>query len=379
MLTYCFFSAQYLPTVGGVERYTYNMARELIRRGNRVIVVTSALENYPSEEIQDGILVYRFPAIQLLSGRLPVTLKGREVAKRLKLLKNQKIDRIIVQTRLYTLSAIGASFAKKEKIPCIVIEHGTSYVGMGNPLIRQCERLYENLLMLYIKRRCKEFCSVSQEGARWLEHFKVYVKAVLYNSVFEEVEQKVDFDIREKWGIDKSAQIITFVGRLIPEKGIIQLIEAIKKLSKQRNIKLLVAGDGPLMSKLKEEKDDAVLFLGSISHDDVMNLLRQSDVFCLPSDSEGFPTGVVEAVISKCYCVIAPYGGGKELIDGERYGIVMKNNSEEEILKSLKKAVSLPYEQKVQTVKNAYQRFLDGFTWEKTCDVLEKITWEKLK
>ena len=40
---YCIFSAQYLPHMGGVERYTYNLAKELINQGNEVVVVTSNL------------------------------------------------------------------------------------------------------------------------------------------------------------------------------------------------------------------------------------------------------------------------------------------------------------------------------------------------
>lgn len=378
MMTYCFFSAQYLPTVGGVERYTYNLARELLSRGNKVIVVTSALDGYPQKEVQDEILIYRVPAILLFDGRLPFTVSNKQVKKLLKHLQSQKIDRIIVQTRLYTLSAIGVSFAHKNKIPCLVIEHGTSYVGMSNPIVQVGEIIYERLLLSYIRKKCKNFCAVSEEGAKWLKRFNIKTKAVLYNSVREEPVHLAD-NIREKFKINKNIPIITFIGRLIPEKGIVQLIQAVKKINKNIPAALVVAGDGPLFNKLKKEEDKNIILLGSISHDKVMNLLRQSDIYCLPSDSEGFPTGVVEAVICHCYCVIAPYGGGKELINGRQYGLVMNDNTQEEIEKSLKEALSLTDEQRGLASKQAYQRFLDGFTWEKTCDTLEKITWENLK
>lgn len=39
--TYCIFAAQYFPHLGGVERYTYNLAKQLIQDGNKVIIVTS--------------------------------------------------------------------------------------------------------------------------------------------------------------------------------------------------------------------------------------------------------------------------------------------------------------------------------------------------
>ena len=50
-MTICYFSAQYLPTVGGVERYTWNLARCTVAAGHRAIVVTSALPNLPEHEM----------------------------------------------------------------------------------------------------------------------------------------------------------------------------------------------------------------------------------------------------------------------------------------------------------------------------------------
>lgn len=53
--SYCFFSAQYLPHMGGVENYTYHLAKELVRRGNKVTIVTSNVENvdlYEKKELK---------------------------------------------------------------------------------------------------------------------------------------------------------------------------------------------------------------------------------------------------------------------------------------------------------------------------------------
>ena len=69
-MTICYFSAQYLPTVGGVERYTWNLARRTVAAGHRAIVVTSALPNLPEHEIDgDGIEIYRLPVWPVMNGR----------------------------------------------------------------------------------------------------------------------------------------------------------------------------------------------------------------------------------------------------------------------------------------------------------------------
>ena len=69
---YCIFAAQYFPHLGGVERYTYNLARKLIEDGNEVVVVTSNVYKLLEYEQVDEIPVYRVPCWNLLAGRYPV-------------------------------------------------------------------------------------------------------------------------------------------------------------------------------------------------------------------------------------------------------------------------------------------------------------------
>lgn len=379
MNRYCFFTAQYLPTVGGVERYTYNLARELIKRDNEVIIITSLIPGTISEEItKEGIQIFRVPTIQLLKGRLPVTLNNKAVRVLMERLRLLHIDRVVVQTRLYTLSAIGVNFAEANGLPCIVIEHGTSYVKQQNVIVQLGEIVYEKILLHYIKRKCRNFCAVSNAGKEWIGTFGIDAKAVLYNSVKVKENSVIDEEMKKKLAIAGNSVLVTFVGRLIPEKGIVQLINAVKKLSTEMNIVLAVAGDGPLLKRLCKDKNDNIIFLGTLSHERVMGLLKKSDIYCLPSDSEGFPTGVLEAVVSFCYTIVAPYGGAKELIEGDDYGLLLDDNTEEKIADGLKKAILLGEGGRKKVTENAYRRFEEGFTWEKTCDTLENLDWRNM-
>ena len=97
--TFLFFSAQYLPTAGGVERYTYNLARRLLRQGNRVIVATSALKGLPAWETDpEGIEIYRFPSWLFLHGRLPLLKPTGEFHRLAKKLWVQGIDFCVINT-----------------------------------------------------------------------------------------------------------------------------------------------------------------------------------------------------------------------------------------------------------------------------------------
>ena len=59
---YCIFAAQYFPHLGGVERYTYNLSKKLIEKGNEVVIVTSNVYHLSSYEKVDEIPVDNKPA-----------------------------------------------------------------------------------------------------------------------------------------------------------------------------------------------------------------------------------------------------------------------------------------------------------------------------
>ena len=381
MQKYCIFSAQYLPGFGGVEQYTYNLSNKLRERGHEVIIVTSQQKDLPVSETQpNGVRIYRVPSFNFLNGRLPMALSSGIWKDLQKKLKVQNITRVIVQTRLYTLSVMGMKFAAQNHIPCITIEHGTSFVGMSNPIVQSGEILYEKFLLAFAKRYCHHFCTVSLAGSDWLKQLNLTSEKVLYNSVDEQIIQGYFSDQAENWrkklGISDDTKIITFVGRLIREKGIVQLIDSVKDLQAHHKTALLIAGDGPLYDELKAKNVANVFLLGRLSQPDVMNLLRQSDFFCLPSDSEGFPTSVLEAIICKCYVVTAPYGGAKEIISAPEYGTVMQDNTKETITAVFDQLLSQDPKDTLAVTENAYAHFLSGFTWNHTCDALESLSWE---
>ena len=130
---YCIFAAQYFPHLGGVERYTYHLAKELIRRGDQAVIVTSNVQRLPSYEKMDGIPVYRFPCINLLDGRFPVLWPGGDFRKIHRTLMKKHFDKVIVNTRFYPHSLYGVLFGRRQRAKTIVIDHGSSHLTVHNP------------------------------------------------------------------------------------------------------------------------------------------------------------------------------------------------------------------------------------------------------
>lgn len=345
---FCFFSALYVPHMGGVERYTYNLARELIGMGHQVTVVTSNTEQTPGySRSEEGIKVYALPCFPLLNGRLPIPKKNSAYRDLFQKLALEKYDAVIINTRFYFHSLIGAKFARKHGIPSIVIEHGSAHLKMGaKPLDLLCG-WYEHGITALLKRYCTDFYGVSDAACRWLSHFGISAKGILYNAVPEaEIEALLaarGISFREKYNIPQEAPVFSFIGRLVAEKGAKSAVDGFLRAGRktEQNPYLIVAGDGALFETLAEKQTEHILFLGAVPYAQAIALHRESDFYLLPSDSEGFCTSVLEAIVCDSVVVATDVPGVSPIISDGESGILLKENSAEAVEEGVLRALQI--------------------------------------
>ena len=108
-----------------------------------------------------------------------------------------------------------------------------------------------------------------------------------------------------KWGLDQGNYIL-FLGRLVPEKGCHYLIEAYRKLNTDK--KLVIAGSAShsddYVESLQNMAGEEVLFTGTVVVDTLRELFSNAYVYVLPSDIEGLPHSLLQAM-SFGTCVVA--------------------------------------------------------------------------
>ena len=373
----CIFSAQYFPNVGGVERYTYNLARKLLEKGIDVTIVTSNNHQVADYENTEGIKIYRLPCFNLMSGRFPVVKFNKKCRNMLQKIGREKYSLVITNTRFYLHSLVGVVFGKKHGKNSILIEHGTSHLSVHNPAMDFMEQAFEHSLTAVVKLFCKKFYGVSEACNQWLKHFHIQAMSTLYNSIdVDEIQTILDADrndFRKQNGIPENSRLIAFTGRILPEKGIQELLQAFKTIKeKYPDCCLAVAGDGPLLNELKAQQQEGVFFLGQIPFEKVVALLHSSSIFCLPSVSEGMPTSVLEAVACRNFVITTARGGAKEIILDDSYGMIMENNSVDYIIQSLEKVLNDEAYRKA-AVEKSYHRLTDQFTWDKVADKVIQI------
>ncbi|MGH2278558.1 glycosyltransferase family 4 protein [Aliarcobacter sp. ERUVET-7] len=149
--------------------------------------------------------------------------------------------------------------------------------------------------------------------------------------------------IRDKFKIDKKDFVITFVGRIVKDKGINELIEAFINLSKKyNNLKLLLVGDyeehlNPIKNENKILIDslDSIITVGF--QNDIRDFFSITDLFVLPSYREGLPNSLIEAGSFGIPLLATNINGCNEIIDDGITGILVEKKSAKKLEEAIDK------------------------------------------
>lgn len=152
-----------------------------------------------------------------------------------------------------------------------------------------------------------------------------------------------------------------FVGWLVREKGIPQLLEAVTTLRKEYQFELHLVGDGTLFdycSRYKASNNlDSTLYLhGWQKKHEVIDILKNSDVFVLPSEAEGFPNALLEAVSLGLPAICTDVGGVSDTLLDNKNGFLLESNRSDLIYNAMKKYLCSP-----EIISSQSQKSLDIF------------------
>ena len=357
-------SPLYPPHLGGVEKYSRSLAAELSGDCD-VTVFCMNTEGSPDTFREGVVTVHALPCFPLLHGRFPIPRAS--AIRRLKAwFRENRPDFAIVQCRFYLLSWVSCRILSENKIPFIQIEHGAGDIRMANPVVNFVWHLYESILTRSEKRIPHDYYGVSGAAVRWLRHFGIEGKGVLSNAVAPvDFSGAVPGDWRKAHGIPEDGVLITFSGRIMKEKGILDLLMAFDGLKGER-LYLAAAGSGE-MDLVKPWRDrPEIFFLGQIPAEEIPSLMADTQIFCLPSHFiEGQPTVILEAGVCGAAVVATANGGITEVIPDERFGVLVKSGDTEALREALQDLVDHP--EKRETLGAALrERILERFTWKTT-------------
>lgn len=122
---------------------------------------------------------------------------------------------------------------------------------------------------------------------------------------------------------------LLFLGWLEKEKGIFELLESCRELSRRYQFRLLVAGRGRAEVQARayvatNNLEDRVDFVGWVYGDDKEALLKRADILVLPSWVEGFPNAIIEAMAAKVAVVVTAVGNVPDLITDRKEALLVR-------------------------------------------------------
>ena len=175
--------------------------------------------------------------------------------------------------------------------------------------------------------------------------------------------------IKEKYGLEKDEYIL-FLGRLVPEKGITYLIEAFKEVKTEK--KLVIAGGSSdteaFSQELKKcaEGDDRIFFTGFVQGQMLEELYSNAYVYTLPSDLEGMPLSLLEAMSYGNCCLTSDIAECAEVVEDK--AILFKKSDIDDLKEKLQYVCDNP--DAVKKLKNGAADFIcQKYNWD---DVVEQ-------
>ncbi len=251
----------------------------------------------------------------------------------------KKIGADVVQTHNWGTALEGILGAKLARIPGIVhAERGTIEDKERNVVLQRFLWGFADQVLSVSESHRKKVTNVIGFPH---EKIKAIVNGVDTERFFP--NPKIKEEIRKKLGLKNGNFCIGTVGSLRPVKNQLLLVNACKAILPHFDqVEVLIVGEGPLESQLKNEVktlglSEKIHFAGG--QPNIPEILNALDIFVLPSLSEGMPNVVLEAMACGIPTIATAVGGTPEVIEDGKNGILIASEDEPHLIRVLKELI----------------------------------------
>ena len=317
------------PDIGGPASFVPKISNFLIENGHNVkIICLAEVENNHTEDNLDVIRIKR-------SNSLPI----RWMKTIYEIVKNGKKSDLIFVNGLGIESTIANLLLKKQLIRKIVGDPVWERAYNQKKTAESFDEFQNNKhsFLIELQKLLRNWSINSAEIVITpSDHLKSFVSGLGFNKKILKINNGVDITDIKKSNVHKDDVNLLIISRLVIQKNINLVIEAMELLD-NKNLKLSIIGDGGEFSKLESLIHDLnvqnrVQLLGKIENNRISQFLLTADIFIQASDYEGLPHSVLEAINYEVPILSTEVGGCKDLLnDGER-GFIIPLPPDKEII-----------------------------------------------
>jgi glycosyltransferase involved in cell wall biosynthesis len=311
---------EFPPLGGGAGNVSAYLARHIAGRETKIAVLTSHFKGLPRTEIVDGYEVYRVPVLRRHVYKCSIvemfSFVANSVLPSWRLARKFRPDLVHIHSGFPT-GPLGYWLKLTCGIPYIITLHGGEVPGFLPEEVGTLHKILAPATQI-VWSSASAVVAVS-EGLRDLS-----LQAVPSVRDIQVIPNGVDCQYfspgQKPAGADGPVRLL-FVGRVVRQKGLGYLLDALAMLSKDgiTNWHLRIVGDGPLRPFLQEQAmqcgiADSVEFTGWLPFEEIPGEMRLADLFVLPSIVEGMPLVLLQAMASGLPVLATNVPGSVDLV-----------------------------------------------------------------
>ena len=249
-----------------------------------------------------------------------------------------KIDLVVLNpsilSKAFFREALFARQLISKEIPFISFFHGWDL-----DFEKKVDKYFINLFLSTFGKS-EKIITLSPEAKKKIIHWGYEGEVVVETTIVDsQLIGDYTFEERRKQIVTDKTIKILFLARMERTKGIFELIDAFNELQKESpNVELVLAGNGTAYEEVKEYVSSMsnIKMLGHIEGEDKAKVFKESDIYCLPSYSEGLPVSVLEAMAFGLPVLTTSVGGLRYFFKEGKMGYTSIPQDRDTLLHALK-------------------------------------------
>lgn len=349
--------------------YFFELSARQAKAGHEVDVLTWNRNSRRFEErVVDCFTIHRLPGFNF-------SIKGAITEYPYLLGLSSKIARlepeiIHAESHLFLTTVQAVKKAKESCVPSVVTVHGI--MAKRSTAINLAQYSYLRTLGLWLFKNADRIICLTKSDAQ---------EIIRYGCPREKIRvipNAVDAN-RFRPGKEHHGNLVVWVGRFVPEKGLNYLMKAAKIVAKEfKDVKFVLIGYGPLkadmMNLARDYRllNDSVRFMGTFTRDQIADVLGKAAIFAFPSLKEGLPLSVLEAMACGKPVVGSDIPGISGVVTHKQNGLLVPPRNPEALANAI---LTLLDDENLRRRlgRNARQLMVEKYSWDIIIKKIEKV------